>query len=255
MALIWVVKSVRVSVVKSLDFFNGDALIGSFRLKGIIEADRVVDVALVEHGDFRGQAVFRNVLSGSGTLGRILEADAEGRIVALDGGVGGSRRGQDQNAVVLGGSNNGGVLTGENAAEADIHAVVDQHAVGVDRAFRITNRVLIIEHQGHAVDTAGRVDLINRNLGAVAGRIAVNSIVAGQRAYTADQQFAGASSFFRRGFRFFRGGFRSSAGVSPSSAGSSVSAGSSEEAQALRQSSIMAKARMTQSSFVIFFIS
>lgn len=46
------------------------------------------------------------------------------------------------------------------------------------------------------------------NLGAVAGRIAVNSIVAGQRAYTADQQFAGASSFFRRGFRFFRGGFR-----------------------------------------------
>lgn len=101
---------------ESLDFFNGDALIGSFRLKGIIEADRVVDVALVEHGDFRGQAVFRNVLSGSGTLGRILEADAEGRIVALDGGVGGSRRGQDQNAVVLGGSNNGGVLTGENAA-------------------------------------------------------------------------------------------------------------------------------------------
>src|SRR5699024_3750650 len=76
---------------------------GSLGGKGLIEAGGVVDVGLIEHSDLGAQVVVGDVVSGSGALSGVIEADAEGVGVALDAGNGGGGGGDDQDAVFHGG--------------------------------------------------------------------------------------------------------------------------------------------------------
>src|SRR5699024_2110862 len=105
-----------------------------------------------------------------------------------DAGLGGGGGGDDQDAVLQGGGDDALGLTGEDAAQGHVHAVVHQHAVGGDGGVGVALGVLGVQLKGVAVDAAGLIDLIHSDLRAVAGGGAVVGVVAGHGADQAQQQ-------------------------------------------------------------------
>ena len=155
---------------------------GSLLGERLIQARGVVDVGLIEHGDLLAEVVVGDVVGGSGALRGVIEADAEGLVVAVDALLRGGGAGDDQQIVVLGGGDDGLCLAGEDAAEGDVHTVVHQLTEGGDSGVGIALGVLGLQDELAAVDAAGLVDLVHGDLRAVAGGGAVVGVVAGHGA-------------------------------------------------------------------------
>src|SRR5699024_3091950 len=141
--------------------------------------------AVIDYRYLGRQAVLADVLSGSGALVGVREAYAE-RVVVLDAlyrGTGGS---QLEHIVVGRLSRYGYAGKGSYGSHKDLHAPVLQRVVRVDRDGGVVFIVFKLVVNSHAVDAAGRVDLVNRDLGSVHNRLAVNGRTAADGPDTAD---------------------------------------------------------------------
>ena len=163
------------------------ALNVSLSLEGLIQTGGVVDIGLIEHGNLGAQVVVHDVVSGSGALCGVVEADTEGVLIALDAGLGRGGGRHDQDVVSLGSGDDGSGFAGEHAAQGHVHAVIHEFVVSRNSGVGIALGVLGGQGEGPAVDAAGSVDLIHSNLSAVADRSTIVGIVAGHGADEAQQ--------------------------------------------------------------------
>ena len=173
---------------------DGQTPLGRLSSEGLHQTGRVVDIGLIEHGDFAAQLVVSDVVGGGSTLCRVVEADTEGLVVALNALLGRGGTGDDEYVVVLGGGDDGLGLAGQHAAQRDVHLIVHQLTKGRDGGVGIALRVLGLQLELPAVDAAGGIDLLHSHLSAVTGGGTVVGIVTGHGADEAQQQSLVASA-------------------------------------------------------------
>ena len=94
---------------------DGQTPLGRLSSEGLHQTGGVVDVGLIEHGDLTAQLVVSDIVGRGSTLCRVVEADTEGLVVALNALLGRGGTGDDEYVVVLGGgiSNRGEKLAAE----------------------------------------------------------------------------------------------------------------------------------------------
>ena len=146
---------------------------------------------MIEDANGIDHVVILDVLGSGSALIGIVEADAESLIVAIDALIGGAGGGDQQDIIITGSGNNGGILTGENAAEGNLHAPVHQLAIGIDSAFGLALGILIAEFDLLAGNAASLVDLLDGQFSAVLFGQTVVGIGAGEGADAADLDSGG----------------------------------------------------------------
>ncbi len=193
-----------------------DGLFAALSHEAVADALGVSVIVAVDHGDLRIGEVLGHVVSGSGALVGVGEADLEHIVLAVDDVRGGSGGSQAEHAVgvSLGGNGDGGA--GGHGADLDLHTPVEQGVVGIDGLFAVSLVVLALQLKLHA---AGGVELVDCDLGGVDNGIAIDGGGAGQGAADADLKRAfgrggiagirGVSRFRSGGFGFFLGGLGS----------------------------------------------